>query len=174
MTSRKKPSGQRDFATQDTVVRDRLLEAWRTNHRINMRLIDKISAAGMKCTLSKRGGRDVARQFAHLHNVRVWHLQNRARDLADGLVVFETKVTPTKAQLRKAMTASCDAVAEFLAALLAGEPKRRGFKKGIFTALAYLVAHESHHRGNILLTLKECGHGVGKDATYAIWDWDRI
>ena len=76
---------------------DELLEAWRTNNRINLFLIDRISDAGMKCTLSKRGGRDVARQFAHLHNVRVWHLEKRARDLAEGLAVFETKLTPSKA-----------------------------------------------------------------------------
>lgn len=155
-------------------MQDQLLEAWRTNNRISLYLIDKITPAGMKSTLSKRGGRDVARQFAHLHNVRVWHLENRARDLSKGLVTFETKVSPTKAQLKKAFKTSGTAMESFLSAVLDGEPKRRGFKKGIFTTLAYLVAHESHHRGNILLTLKECGHGVTKDVAYTIWGWDHI
>ncbi len=121
---------------------DELLEAWRTNNRINLFLIDKISAAGMKCTLSKHGGRDVARQFAHLHNVRVWHLERRAKDLVEGV--------------------------------LARAPKRRGMKKGVFTTLGYFIAHESHHRGSILLTLKECGHKLPQNDQYAIWDWDRI
>ena len=53
---------------------EELLEAWRTNNRINLYLIDHISDEGMVSTLSKHGGRDVARQFAHMHNVRVWHL----------------------------------------------------------------------------------------------------
>jgi uncharacterized damage-inducible protein DinB len=123
-------------------VLDELLEAWRTNNRINLFLIDKISAAGMKCTLSKHGGRDVARQFAHLHNVRVWHLERRAKDLVEGV--------------------------------LARAPKRRGMKKGVFTTLGYFIAHESHHRGSILLTLKECGHKLPQNDQYAIWDWDRI
>ena len=56
---------------------DELLEAWRTNNRINLFLLDHITAAGMKCTLSTRGGRDVARQFAHLHDVRVYHIEQR-------------------------------------------------------------------------------------------------
>ncbi len=155
-------------------MRDELLEAWRTNNRINLFLIDKISAAGMKCSLSKRGGRDVARQFAHMHNVRVWHLEKRARDLAGGLEKFETKVTPTKPQLRKALSASGKAVEAFLDGVLAGEPKRRGLKKGIFATLGYFVAHESHHRGNILLTLKVCGHNIDKAAQYAIWGWDQM
>ena len=155
-------------------MRDELLEAWRTNNRINLFLIDKISAAGMKCSLSKRGGRDVARQFAHMHNVRVWHLEKRARDLAEGLAEFETKVTPTKTQLRKALAASGKAVESFLEGVIAGDPKRRGFKKGIFATLGYFVAHESHHRGSILLTLKECGHNIDKGAQYAIWGWDQM
>jgi hypothetical protein len=39
-------------------VLDQILETWRTNNRINLLLIDRISDEGMKCTLSKRGGRD--------------------------------------------------------------------------------------------------------------------
>lgn len=68
-----------------------ILEAWRTNNRINLFLIDKISDEGLQCTPSTRGGRTVARQLAHLHNVRLWHLQDRARELVDGLYQFESK-----------------------------------------------------------------------------------
>lgn len=40
--------------------------------------------------------------------------------------------------------------------------------------LPYLVAHESHHRGNILLTLKTSGHKLDQDTSYAIWNWDKM
>jgi uncharacterized damage-inducible protein DinB len=155
-------------------VLDDLLEAWRTNNRINLFLIKHISEAGMKCTLSERGGRDVARQFAHMHNVRVWHLEKRAKDLAGGLVKFEGKVTPKKAELGKALSASSAAVERFLEGVLSGEPKRRGFKKGVFTTLGYFIAHESHHRGSILLTLKQCGYNLDQKHRYAIWGWDQM
>ena len=59
---------------------DDLLEAWQTNNRINLFLLDRISDEGMRCTLSTRGGRDVARQFAHMHDVRLHHLEKRAPD----------------------------------------------------------------------------------------------
>jgi len=153
---------------------EELLEAWRTNDRINQLLIDHISDDGMSCTLSKRGGRDVARQFAHIHNNRVWHLENRAKDLAAGLKKFPTKESPSKAELKQALSASCRVMETFLAGVLSGEPKRRGFRKGVFTTLGYFVAHESHHRGSILLTLKVCGHGVEKQVRDAIWGWDQM
>ena len=155
-------------------VIDEIIEAWRTNNRINLYLIDHVDPAGMRCTLSKRGGRGVAGQFAHMHNNRVWHLEKRAKDLSQGLAVFPPKKDPTKAALKKAFTASGKAIEAFFTEVAAGRPKRRGFKKGVPSALAYFVAHESHHRGVILLTLKECGHNLDQDVRYAIWGmWDK-
>ena len=153
---------------------DDLLEAWRTNNRINLYLLDHISDAGLACTLSRRGGRGVAGQFAHLHNVRVWHLERRAKDLAAGLATYPAKQTPGRDVLRAALEVSGEAVATFLEDLADGKPRRRGFKKGVATTLAYLVAHESHHRGSILLTLKMSGEMVDRTAAYAIWGWDRM
>ena len=105
-----------------------VLQAWRTNQRINDFLIDNISTEGMKCTLSTRGGRNVVRQFCHVHNVRFWHLEACAKELAKGLIAF----------------------------------------------LGYLIAHQSHHRSNILLTLKQSGHSLDQAARYKLWDRDRI
>lgn len=154
---------------------DQLLEAWRTNSRITLYLFDAISDEGMRSTLSVRGGRDVARQFAHLHDVRLYHLEKRAPDLAEGLEPFRSKEHPDRDKVRKALVTSGEAVGEFLSDL--EDPpegrKRRGFKKGIATTLAYFVAHESHHRGSILLTLKVSGHMVDQKIAYSIWDWDR-
>lgn len=151
-----------------------LVEAWRTNCRINLMLIDQVTDAGMSCTLSKRGGRGVAGEFAHIHNVRVWHLQKRAKDLSEGLAIFETKAVPTKAQLKKALKASAKGVEALLVGALNGQAKRRGFKKGIFTTLAYFVAHEAHHRGRILLTLKVSSQTLDKNTQMGIWGWDQI
>jgi len=153
---------------------ENLREAWETNNHLNLLLLDRISDDGLDSTLSKRGGRNVAGQFAHLHNVRAWHLEKRARDLAGDLVTFATGNSPDTDELRDALALSCTAVGSFLEGVLAGVPKRRGFKKGIFTTIAYFVAHESYHRGNILLTLKQCGHPVDQRTRYAIWDWDRM
>ncbi len=154
-------------------MREELLEAWMTNHRINVCLLEALTDEGLGSTLSARGGRDVARQFAHLHNVRIWHLEKRAKDLAAGLETFESKYSPSKLELLDALSGSTDAVGTFLVDVLEGVPKRRGFKKGVFTTLAYFVAHESHHRGSILLTLKQCGHMPPKNVVYGLWGWDQ-
>jgi uncharacterized damage-inducible protein DinB len=155
---------------------DQILEAWRTNNRIDLFLLERIDEDGLRSTLSTRGGRDVARQFAHLHDVRIHHLEARRKALARGLRKFATKespvkVSPPREELAEALAASGEAVERYLAAVAAGEC--RGLKKGSIATLAYFVAHESHHRGSIILTLKQCGHPLDAETRYAIWDWDR-
>ena len=101
-------------------------------------------------------------------------MEKRAKDLAEELVKFGSKYSPTRQELGEALTASPEAIAVYLGDGLEGKTKRRGFKKGIFTTLAYFVAHEAHHRGGILLTLKQCGYMPSKDAVYDIWGlWDQ-
>ena len=109
-----------------------------------------------------------------MHNIRVWHVEKRAKDLAIGLEKFATGVVPSKAKLVKAMNASADAVEKLLIGVLEGQPKRRGFKKGIFTTLSYFIAHDAHHRGRILLTLKVSGNTLDKTTQMIIWGWDQM
>ena len=155
-----------------------LVRAWRRHNDIHLFLLDELSPDAMKCTLSRRGGRDVARQFAHLHDVRIYQLEKRAPDLAGGLEKFQSKgeppVAPTKARLRKALRASGERVERFLSDVLAGTAGRRGFRDGAFATFGYFVAHESHHRGSILLTVKQCGFKLSNADGYAIWGmWDK-
>jgi uncharacterized damage-inducible protein DinB len=149
-------------------------ETWRTNHRVTLLLLAHISDEGLRCTLSKRGGRTVARQLAHLHSVRVWHLESRAADLAKGMTAFATEDEPDRGTLEQALTLSAARVESFLERAITGEGKARAAKKGAIASLGYFIAHDSHHRGNILLTLKQCGHRVDPEVAMSIWDWDNI
>jgi uncharacterized damage-inducible protein DinB len=153
---------------------DQILEAWRVNHRINLRLIEKISDEGLRATLSRRGGRTVVRQFAHLHYVRIYQLTKRAKALAEGAHVFATEDEPNRRTLTAALEDSSRRIEEWIRLASEGAPGVRTFKRGLVPTVAYLIAHESHHRGNILLTLKQCGHPLDSTTRYAIWDWDRI
>jgi uncharacterized damage-inducible protein DinB len=153
---------------------EQLLDAWNTNCTINRLIIEATSDDGWLSTLSKRGGRGVAGEFAHMHNVRLMHLEKRAKDLAAGVVKLKPSEQPSKDEVREAFDQSDAAIGELLTGVLNGEPKRRGFKKGIFTTLGYFVSHEAHHRGRILLTLKVSGETLDRTTQMQIWGWDQL
>jgi len=52
---------------------EQLVEAWRINHRVTLKLLETLSDDALHATLSTRGGRDVARQLTHVHDVRAGH-----------------------------------------------------------------------------------------------------
>ena len=151
-----------------------IVETWRINHRVNEKLLDHISDNGLKSSLSTRGGRDVARQFAHLHNVRLAWLEVSAKDLLKGLKKFDAKVSPSKDQLKKHLAASSEAIASWLERGAEAGGKLKGFPRGVIPALGYFLAHEGHHRGSIVLTLKHTGQKVAPDVQYGIWEWSKI
>jgi len=153
---------------------DEVAEAWRINQRANLFLLDAIDDEGLRCTLSTRGGRSVGRQFAHLHDNRVFQLEHRARAHAQGLARFASKDEPERKALVEALERSAARVEDWLRAADAGQPGVRLQKRGLVPTLAYLIAHEGHHRGNVMLTLKQCGRPVAKPARDNIWNWNTL
>lgn len=57
--------------------------------------------------------------------------------------------------LHKAFEDSAKGIDELLSRGWDDGGKVKSFKKGVIPMLGYFISHESHHRGNIILTLKQ-------------------
>jgi len=146
-----------------------IVDTWTISNRINLYMLDGIPPAALN-DISASKGRSVAQQFAHLHNVRLMWLSASAPELMEGLEKIEKEKASDKKLLQKSLKASGRAMEELLKKGFK-EGKIRSFKPHVPAFLGYVVAHESHHRGQIALSLKQSGHTLDKKIGYGIWEW---
>lgn len=146
-----------------------IIDTWHIHNRINLYLLEAIDENYLN-DISASKGRKVGDQFAHLHNVRMMWLKVASPDLLKGLVKLDKEVKIDKALLVTELNKSAQAVAQLLEKGIS-EGKIKGFKPHPTAFLGYLISHESHHRGQIMLALKQSGHAVDQKTQYGLWEW---
>lgn len=145
------------------------IDTWHIHNRINLYLLDAIDETFLT-DISASKGRTVGEQFAHIHNVRLMWLKAAMPDLLTGQTKIEKGNKLTKKLLQTELEKSADAMAKLLRnGFETG--KIKGFKPHAAAFLGYLVSHESHHRGQIILSLKQSGHPIDQKTQYGIWEW---
>lgn len=155
---------------ESELLQEQLLETWEIHARIDLYLLDAVPPGALGDRSASRG-RTVGEQFAHVHNVRLMWLKEAVPDLLEGLHKVEKEAAGDAALLRGSLQASAAAVSALLRGALAAGGRVRGFRPHAAAFLGYLVSHESHHRGQIALTLKQAGHPLDRKAAYGLWEW---
>jgi uncharacterized damage-inducible protein DinB len=150
-------------------VIDGILECWRTHDEINLYLLRHIPDEGLQAvTLLKNGqpskGRNVARIFRHMHEVRRSHI---GREFLPGVPSFDDDYVPSRAELLQAFEASGIGIEQRLRRTV--EENARFKERSGLVLLGYLISHDAHHRGQIVLALKQSAVRMPEMIKFGIW-----
>ena len=149
--------------------RDEIIDTWAINYRIDLYLLDAIPEEHLDDQLASKG-RDVGSQFAHIHNVRLMWLKAAMPEALADLKKIEKDTPVTKNLLKESLSASGEAISRLLA-ISSDTGRVKGFKPHVTAFLGYMIAHDAHHRSQIILALKQSGHKVDQKIGYGIWEW---
>jgi uncharacterized damage-inducible protein DinB len=163
-------------------LRETLLAAWRTNCAVTALLVEHLPSDLWDAPVPGAPRRTVGSIAAHLHNARTRWLKTLGREhgIAAPPLVDPRKVT--RRQLLAALKRSSRGMERLLElGLGAGGvvPPSKGYvwrnlPLDVGHVLAYFVAHEGHHRGQIVMLARQLGHRLPPPVVNGLWQWTTL
>jgi uncharacterized damage-inducible protein DinB len=160
-------------------LRTTVLAAWRTNNRVTISLIQHLPPELWDIAAPAVPRRTIRVIAAHLHNARCRWVKTLGREhgIPAPARVDHRRVAPR--QLVAALKRSGNGIEALLRLGLASEgqvPPSRGYvwrnlSLDVGHVLTYFVAHEAHHRGQIILVARQTGHRLPRAITDGLWQW---
>jgi uncharacterized damage-inducible protein DinB len=158
-----------------------LLSAWRTNSRVTEYLVEHLPAALWDTQVPGAPRRTVRMIAGHLHNARCMWIKTLGQEhgIATPASVDRRKVT--RRELLSALRRSSKGIEALLALGIASggsvPPSKayvwRNLPLDVPHVLTYFVAHEGHHRGQIVMLARQLGHRLPNDISGGLWQWNR-
>ena len=154
-------------------VSESVLQTFAVNEKINHLLLSSLPDGAWIVDPPSGAGRTIAEIFAHMHNVRLMWLKAAAKDgeLPEKLEGRTCAPEQVRASLAES-AASCSRLIE--GALATPTAKIKNFRPDAIHFVAYLISHDTHHRGQISLLARQSGHRLPNEINFAMWEWGTL
>lgn len=158
-----------------------LADSYAPGEQMNQVVLAHLHPAAWRAQLPGNKGRTIAAIFVHVHNVRRKWLRLSAPHLRAPMALDRAHCT--QQDVRAALAESGARCGEMIAeALSLAEPQIKVFQRDALAKpwpagpamVAYMIAHDAHHRGQVCMLAHQLGFPLPPSATAEMWSWERL
>lgn len=161
-------------------LRAGLQQTFVVTERLNQMLLEQLNPRAWRAQLSGSKVRTIAAIFSHVHNIRGKWIRLSAPHLK--LPPKLDRASCTQQQASHALSESAALCSQMLAEALAGHGRVRKFHRDGWAPpwapgaamVAYMIAHEAHHRGQVCMLAHQLGFPMSNKTTSEMWGWERL
>lgn len=162
-------------------LRETILNTWRTNNRVTVFLVEHLPPGLWTSAVPGAPRRTIRMIAGHLHNARCMWIRTLGQELGitvprsvDRLRVGRKELVPALERssrgILRLLRLGCDQGGRLP---LVSTYVWRNLPLDVGHVLAYFVAHEAHHRGQIVLVARALGHRLPPVVTGGLWQWTK-
>jgi uncharacterized damage-inducible protein DinB len=162
-------------------LRNTILNTWRTNNRVTVFLVEHLPAGLWAEAIPGASRRTIRMLAGHLHNSRCMWIKTLGRELGVSVPRSVDRRRAGRKELVPALERSGRGILHLLT-LGCEQGGRippastyvwRNLPLDVGHVLAYFVAHEAHHRGQIVLAARTLGYRLPSAVTAGLWQWTK-
>ena len=163
----------------DAGLRDAVLASWLTNARVTAFLVEHLPAGLWPASVPGAPQRTMRMIAAHIHNSRCMWIKTLGKEHGVPVPPGVDRRSVTRRELVAALRRSSRGILSLLTlgcdrgGLLPASKAYvwRNLPLDVGHVLTYFVAHEGHHRGQIVLIARQLGHRLPPAVTGGLWQW---